>query len=107
MSPTILNPLSIMLALSATLGIFVHDTQIYNATKASLLSSSAIAEFKGFEELKLLDSGKHVHSENSVFYGLGYQQPTSQPRNKDDKKYVAVKRLVGNTYGSEYSWPFS
>lgn len=107
MTPKILNPLSISLAFIAALGVLVHDTQIYNAAKASTLNLASIYEINHVEESKLLKTSTHIHSDSGSFYGLSFQQPSNQPRSRDDKKYVAIKRLIGSSFGSEYSWPVS
>jgi hypothetical protein len=106
MSSTILTPISIILTVAAALGVFIHDTQIYNASKASTLSI-AVTKSARMDDSKLLSNDNHTHSDKSMFYGLKYQQPSNQPRSRDDKKYMAVKRLVGTNFSSEYSWLFS
>ena len=107
MSDTILNPISIIITIAAALGVFIHDTQIYNAAKASTLDPIAAINFVRIEESKLLQTEKHIHSESGVFYDLQFRQPSNQPRTKDDKKYTAIKRLVSNNYGTDYFWPTS
>ena len=107
MLPTITNPLSILISLTAVFGVFAHDTQIDNAFITALSMPATIADIKS-KPAEILSIDQHVHSERSSFSGITYNvgyQPATQPRNENDKKYIAQKRLMGNTIGHEYSWP--
>lgn len=105
----LISPLTIpiVISLTAVFGVFVHDTQI-NKALITAVSSPAVSSDYRSEPLKLPTVEQHIHSESTSFTGtssLNSQQPATQPRNLDDKKYVAGRRLMGNSPGNEYSWP--
>lgn len=106
MTPKIFNILFATLSFTAALGVFIHDSQIYKVAKVSSLDNTVILNRDNAGELKLVSTGSHVHVDSGAFLGLGHQQPATQPRDRDDKRYVAVRRLIGSSFGSEYSWPF-
>lgn len=103
----IINPLTILISLTAVFGVFVHDTQIDKALITAVSQPAVTADYRS-EPLKLPTIEQHIHSEATSFTStssLNSQQPATQPRNQDDKKYVAGRRLSSNTPGNEYSWP--
>lgn len=103
----IINPLTILISLTAVFGVFVHDTQIDKALVTAISSPATSSDYCS-EPLKLPTVDQHIHSESTSLTGtsnLNSQQPATQPRNQDDKKYVAGRRLSSNTPGNEYSWP--
>jgi len=108
MLPTIINPLPVLISLTAVLGVFVHDTQLDNMAMTAI-SMPAIISNNNTGNLNPMPVDQHIHLETKSFlentYNLRSQQPATQPRNKDEKKYVAQRRLMGNTFGNEYSWP--
>lgn len=106
MFPLILNPLPVLVSLTAALGVLVHDTQIDNVA-VTALSMSAIVSDSATNGLR--SGSHHVHVDRGSFgestRSLRTHQPATQPRNETDKKYIAQKRLMGNSFGNEYSWP--
>jgi len=103
----IINPLTILISLTAVFGVFMHDTQIDKAL-VTAISSPAYSERINSESLKLPSIEQHIHAENTSFASnsnLNSQVPATQPRNQDDKKYMAGRRLMANSSGNEYSWP--
>lgn len=97
MSPLITNPLSVVMSLTALLGVFVHDVQAGNVTA---LSTAAIVADYRTETVDLLKTGQHYQAEVNSFLESTHNagsQPSTQPRNENDKKYIAKKRLY-STY---------
>jgi len=103
MSPLFINPLPILISLAAVLGVFVNDTQLNS------IALTAIAPDYSHGSVSLLPNNQHLQSESSSFlndtFSLRNQQPAVQPRNEEDKKYIAQRRIMGNTFGNDYYWP--
>jgi|GEM_PF-657720 len=109
MSPTIfINPLPILISLTAVFGVFIHDAQL-NSVAMAAMSMPAITADYSHGAVNLSPSNQHFQSESSSFlsstYSLRAQQPATQPRNEGEKKYIAQRRIMGNTYGNDYCWP--
>lgn len=108
MFPILINPLPLLLTLTTTFGVLVHDTQIDRATSTALALPVAIATL-GAAEISLKAGEAHVHAERFSFAKnieqLRFSQPRIQVRSEDEKKYVSVKKFTSNGVGSEYSWP--
>lgn len=103
----IISPLTVLISLTAVFGVFMHDTQIDKALITAVTAPVETSEFRT-EPIKLPSVEQHIHAESTSFSNtanLNAQQPATQPRNSDDKKYVAGRRLMGNSPGNEYSWP--
>lgn len=85
-------------------GILIHDMQIEKATELIFHGRPLISQSVAFVRPE-----QHIHKDISIFTGAAFSaktaQPAAQPRNTDDKKYITQKRLIGNTYGSDYIWP--
>lgn len=108
MYPLLINPIPLLLTLSAAFGVLIHDTQVDRAASTILSTPSAIVS-SGEQGIFSRMNDLHVHSERvSVSQDvdeLKTSQPRVQPRDGDDKKYVVQKKSSLNLYGSEYSWP--
>ena len=105
MLPITLNPLPILITLTAAFSVFVHDSQLdYAAITAIAVVPAAIITS---DVMALAHSGEHVHSERGSFARTvrSNNQTATPPRNEDEKKYIAQRRLLGDSYGSEYLWP--
>ena len=103
----IIKPLTLLVSAATLFGVFIHDTRIDNALLSGTSNPGIIASYNS-GEIKLSSNEQHIHSENvsvSSALSLNYQQPATQPRNQDDKKYIAQKRLMGSGSDNEYSWP--
>ena len=97
-----------MISLTAALGLFVHDTQLGNMAITAITMPSIVADYNtGDVKLRPNLTSPHtdINSFSEITYNLRSQQPASRPRNEDDKKYIVQKRLTGNSFGNEYSWP--
>lgn len=108
MFPLLINPLPLLLTLTTSFGVLVHDTQIDRATSTALAVPIAFATL-GAAEISLKSGEAHVHTERFSFAKnmeqLRSGQPRIQIRNEDDKKYISVKKFTSNGLGSEYNWP--
>ena len=109
MYPLLINPLPILLTLMTSFGVVFHDTQIDRASTTALAVPATFAALGATDStLKLNDP--HVHSErfsvsdNMQILRLS-DQPRTQVRGEQDKKYVSVKKYVSDGMGSEYHWP--
>ena len=103
----IINPITLLISLTAVAGVFMHDTRIDKALITAITEPSITSDYRS-EPVKLLSIDQHVHAERASFSSaasLNSVQPATQPRNGDDKKYIAARRLMGNSNGHEYSWP--
>lgn len=81
-------------------GVLVHDSRLDHAAASAL--PAQISYTTTIEELKVNDL--HTHAER-VSFTQNVNQPSIQPRNDNDKKYIAQKKLATNTFGSVYIWP--
>jgi hypothetical protein len=101
-----MNPITIMISLTATFGVFMHDTRLDQVI--ANVATPAIASHSSVEHIRSYISDQHVHSESNSFdrtAGAHMQQPTIKPRDQDDKKYIAQKKLMGSGSSEEYFWP--
>lgn len=97
----LINPFTIFLALTTTLGVVVHDTRIDKVASDVLGIPAAVATYASADAAMKL-SEQHTHTER---VSLSFEQPRTQARGADDKKYIVTKKLNINSYGSDYSWP--
>lgn len=104
----LISPITILISLTAMFSVFMHDTQIDRAV-VTAVSIPLSSERINSDLLKLpLLTIQHIHADNTSFTStsnLNSQVPATQPRNQDDKKYVAGRRLMASSSGNEYSWP--
>jgi hypothetical protein len=108
MFPLLINPLPVLLTLSTAFGVLVHDTQLDAAAKTALTVPVTIAAYAGAEYVTKMND-PHIHNERASFSNglseLKGEQPRTQTRGGDDKKYVVQKKSNVHSYGSEYIWP--
>lgn len=101
MFPLIINPLTILLTLTTTFSVLVHGTQVDQATSIAIALPVMVASY-GVADITLKSNDPHVHVERVSFSS---RQPSTQPRNGDDKKYIVAKKYSANGFGGDYSWP--
>lgn len=102
MFPLLLNPLPVLLTLSTTFGVLVHDLHLDQVTSVATVPAIVAVAGVGFIDPNL-KWNEHVHPEKSSVRING-SQPRVQPRS-EDKKYVSHKKYTSNAYSSDYSWP--
>jgi len=108
MFPILINPLTLLLSLTASFGVLVHDTNIDRAASIAISMPIGLAVVASVDS-SFKFSDQHTHTERvsyaSAIHQIGSEQPRTQTRNGDDKKYIFNKKYVSNTDGSEYHWP--
>ena len=108
MSEYTLNKIPTMILLTAAFGVLMHDTQISNAT-ITAVSPSKVVSNNHIDVMIIMRGNKHINIEINSFsdstHNIKAQQTSTQPKNEDEKKYIAQRRLMGNSVGNEYSWP--
>ena len=108
MFPLLINPLPLLLTLSTAFGVLVHDTQLDMAAKTALTVPIAIVAYGG-ADMTMKINDQHIQNERvSMSQRLGElkgDQPRTQTRGGDDKKYFVQKKSSVHSYGSEYIWP--
>lgn len=91
----------------AALAVFTHDAQMDNAVRIALSTPSIVADYVNSSE-KMALHDQRAHYEVTISSGeLRPQTTISQPLGKDEKKYIAKRRLMGTVLGNEYSWPIT
>jgi hypothetical protein len=107
MLPSLINPLSILLTITTSFGVLIHDTHMDRATTAALALPIAFAVYGASEAIKMSDP--HVHTERvnvaNTLQQLRSNQPKLQTRDDKDRMYVSVKKYMSGGMGSEYHWP--
>ena len=108
MFPILINPLPVLLTLSTAFGVLVHDTQLDMAAKTALTAPIVVVAYAG-ADMAMKMNDPHIHNERVSFSNgvreLKGEQPRTQTRNGDDKKYLVQKKSSTLSYGSEYIWP--
>jgi hypothetical protein len=109
---TISNTNLVLLAATLiTLGLLVHDTKICSAAEAANMAPKAkiASTHKDPSDSKLLHINLHVHTASTTLlngnYNMSSQTPAAQPRGDGEKKYLANKRIVGNSHDNDYIQP--
>lgn len=101
---TNITSLSLAISIVTIFGILLHDTQIGTATELAALERPVVGE-----SINLARLGQHIHMDQGTFTGAAFStktaQPSAQPRNNDDKKYIAQRRYIGDSSGGDYFWP--
>lgn len=104
----LINPIPILISLTAMFGVFVHDTKFDKAILTAVTAPESISRYAESSSSKFLSIDHHIHAEIGSFMnkvGFGSQQPSSQPKSNDDKKYIAQKHLIDSGSGADYHWP--
>ncbi len=96
----------IAISILGSAGILLHSIRLDSALAA--WSNAAIVTDQGVSLANLQKSDQHPQTEISSFTdntrGVS-SQPAMQPRNENEKKYIAQKRTNGNEIESDYIWP--
>jgi hypothetical protein len=110
MLPSIISPLTLLLTLTTSFGVLVHDTQVDRATTTALALPVAFATFGAADAaIKFGDAHTHVEKVNvaKTLQELRSGQPRIQVRNDDEKKFVFNKKFAFDSGGSQYNWPLA
>lgn len=108
MLSNIINPVAMLFTLTTAFGVFLHDTQIDNATKVAITVPAAIMAAATAEiGIKATDSHVHVERVSAPKQTNALRTPTprQQPRD-DDKKHLQNKKSFLTAGGDSMSlWP--
>lgn len=90
---TIISPLFILLSLSTSTGVLLHETKVDKL--ATLAMASPVHAAKKLSEGKLLESMPHTHSDTGTFQASAREFSTPShgmtPRRDRDEKYRLQK----------------
>jgi hypothetical protein len=107
MFQSLINPLSILLTLTTSLGVLVHDTHIDRAASTALTLPISFTTFASAEAVKLGDA--HTHTERfsvtNALERLRSGQPRIQARDDKDHEYLSGKKFATGGTDSQYHWP--
>lgn len=108
MTSAFTQPLTVAISLLAVFGLLSHDTQLDSAIVTAVSKLSGVARIDA-ESVKMKLPEQHIHADSNSFtsgtLSLRAQQPASQAKTENEKKYIAQRRLSGSNGVSEYHWP--
>jgi len=104
MFPILLNPIPLLLTISTAFGVFVHDVQLTHIAQAASIPAIS-AGYMAASEVAHKFSDQHPHVERMNLGRSSSNQPSIQPRNGEDKKYISQKKFNSNSTATDYSWP--
>lgn len=97
--PIILSPFAVMLSLSTSTGILLHETKIDKFASLTIMATVATATA---HKTVNLDTMPHTHVESgfleSASSELRSKNPNQNPRRDEDKKYRMQKRVSRGTH---------
>lgn len=87
----LISPLAVMLSLSTSAGVVIHETKVDKVASLVMVEPVTVAQKLADNGLALLDSMPHTHSEGtsltSASRELHTQSPSLTPRRDKDEKY--------------------
>ncbi len=106
MFSNLINPLAILISLSTTSGILVHDTHVDQAAAAIAMP----AMLASYDTTGKLGAESHTHVERSslsqTINALHSRTPGVQPRANEDKKHLMQKHVTrGHHAFDNYNLP--
>jgi len=104
MFPILLNPIPLILTISTAFGVLVHDVQLTHVAEAASIPAISVG-FVAASEIAHKFSDQHTHVERMNLGRSSSNQPSIQPRNDQDKKYISQKKFNSNSTATDYSWP--
>lgn len=97
MFQVLISPLAVMLSLSTSSGILLHETKIDKLATLTMMAPVAAAQKVATHGTALLDGMPHTHIEpaslESASNELRTKNPNQNPRRDEDKKYRLQKRV--------------
>lgn len=97
MFETLISPLAIILSLSATTGVLLHDTKVDKMTALALATPIAASRHVSEDSSVRLESTPHTHVERASLEHasreLRNRTPRVNPRGNEDKKYRLQKKV--------------
>jgi hypothetical protein len=101
---TFIQRLPIILGLFTSFGVLLHDTQLDSAAVTALKLRDTSSEMSKLEPAT--SRTPHTHVEHAKIKHMHGKQPSMQPRNEQEKKYVSQRKSpFANGFGHDYMWP--
>jgi len=93
----ILSPLAIMISLSTSAGVVLHETKVDKVASLAMVSPAVATKKIAESGMALLDGIPHTHSEgtslSSASREFRTQSPSLTPRRNSDEKYRLQKKV--------------
>ena len=97
----ILSPIIVLLSLSTSFGVFVHETKMDKLTTLAMMSPAAATQKVSTYGMALLEGMPHTHVETGVGQQsseLSAKNPSLTPRRDKDEKYRLQKKVSRGTH---------
>lgn len=91
-------PLAILLSTGA--GLLMHDMRLDQAASVRMIGSNYFNNLTTNKMYKF--DNFHIHSERASYQA---NQPKTQTRLNEDKRYIVNKRLASSNSDFDYIWP--
>lgn len=92
-----ISPLAIMISLSTSAGVVIHETKVDKVASLALVAPVVAAQMTVAQGAALLDSTPHTHADGislgSASRELKTQSPSLTPRRDKDEKYRLQKKV--------------
>ena len=93
----IISPLAVILSLSTSAGVVIHETKVDKVASLALAAPEAAAKKVATQGAALLDNMPHTHADGislgSASRELKTQSPSLTPRRDKDEKYRLQKKV--------------
>ncbi len=104
MFPILLNPIPLILTISTAFGVLVHDAQLNHVVAAASVPAISVG-YVAASDLVHKFADQHTHVERMNMGRTTSSEPSIQPRNNDEKKYVSQKKFNSSSLACDYCWP--
>lgn len=94
----VISPLAVMLSLSTSAGVVLHETKVDKVASLAMVAPVVATHKIATDGAALLDGMPHTHSENtplsSASRELRTKSPSVTPRRDKDEKYRLEKKVA-------------
>lgn len=97
----IISQLAVVISLSTSAGIFLHETKVDKLASLAMTTPTAAYEKIADHGLMLLEGMPHTHSEGTSLTSASHvlrTSPSLTPRRDNDEKYRLQKRVSRGTH---------
>lgn len=97
----ILSPIIVLLSLSTSFGVFVHETKVDKLATLAIMSPAAATQKVSAYGMALLEGMPHTHIESGLVKQsneLSAKNPSLTPRRDKDEKYRLQKKVSRGTH---------
>lgn len=98
----LISPLAVILSLSTSAGVVIHETKVDKVASFVVASPSIVAQKVSDQGTKLLESMPHTHSDgislSSASREMKTKNPSLTPRRDRDEKYRLQKKVPRGFY---------